>query len=202
MLSAPTNAKKIAWQQTHVFWGDERWVAPSHHDSNFGLAREELLVNIPIPPHNIHPIATDFSSPEIAAEKYENDLREFFHMIFPAETTDSADGQLMPSFDLVLLGMGEDGHTASLFPASEILEEKKKWVAAVSQETGRPRIARITLTLPILNQAGNVLFLIAGNRKKEVLNTFVTCPKKAEKLYPAARIKPHGNLIWLVAEQA
>ena len=74
MLSAPTNAKKIAWQQTHVFWGDERWVAPSHHDSNFGLAREELLVNIPIPPHNIHPIATDFSSPEIAAEKYENDL--------------------------------------------------------------------------------------------------------------------------------
>ena len=111
-------------------------------------------------------------------------------------------GEVMavPSFDLVLLGMGTDGHIASLFPGSHLLEEKRRWVAAVPEGAGSPPCARITLTLPVLNGAKNILFLISGSRKREILDTILLRPREAEKLYPAARIKPAGNLIWLVAE--
>jgi 6-phosphogluconolactonase/glucosamine-6-phosphate isomerase/deaminase len=97
--------------------------------------------------------------------------------------------------------MGTDGHTASLFPGSNLLEEKKKWVAAVPAGEGSPPVARITLTLPVLNRAKNILFLLAGSPKREILNTILTRPDEAEALYPAARIKPAGNLVWLVAAQ-
>jgi 6-phosphogluconolactonase len=201
MLSEPVNTEQIAWLQTHVFWGDERWVAPTHPDSNYGLATKELLSKIPVPSENIHQIATGYTSPEIAAEIYEKNLRDFFYSKSQGEMVDSTAELFLPRFDLVLLGMGQDGHTASLFPGTGILEEKGKWVAAVTEATGIPRVRRITLTLPVLNQAQNILFLISGNRKKEMLNTITARPEESEKLYPAARIRPAGNLIWLVAKQ-
>ena len=96
--------------------------------------------------------------------------------------------------------MGTDGHTASLFPGSNFLAEKEKWVAAVKEDAGSPPVPRITLTLPVLNQAKNILFLISGNEKKEILDTILDKPKEA-LLYPASHAKPRGNLIWIVAEK-
>jgi 6-phosphogluconolactonase/glucosamine-6-phosphate isomerase/deaminase len=132
---------------------------------------------------------------------YEKHLRDFFYANPLAEMRNIAEDMTVPSFDLALLGMGTDGHTASLFPGSLLLEEKKKWVAAVPDGTGSPPVARITLTLPVLNQAKNILFLISGSKKKEILDTILARPAEAEELYPAARIRPAGNLEWLVAEK-
>lgn len=201
MLSEPANAEQVAWQQTHVFWGDERWVPPTHPDSNYRLAEKELLSKIPLPSENIHQITTGYASPEIAAEIYEKNLRDFFGSTSQVEMNAPTADLSLPRFDLVLLGMGQDGHTASLFPGTDILKEKEKWVAAVPEARGVPQVPRITLTLPVLNQAQNILFLISGKRKKEVLKTILAHPGDAERLYPAAHIRPDGNLIWLIARQ-
>jgi 6-phosphogluconolactonase len=198
--NAPT-CKQIFWQQIHFFWGDERWLAASHRDSNFFMANKALLARVSIPPRNIHRIHTGQANPEIGAEMYEKHLRDFFHARDPEAEKRMAGDMLFPSFDLVILGMGTDGHTASLFPGSNLLEEKKKWVAAVPQGVGSPPFARVTLTLPVLNRAENILFLISGSRKREILHTILTRPAEAETMYPAARIKPAGNLFWLVAEK-
>ena len=200
LLGEPANAEQMPWQQSHFFWGDERWVASTHPDSNYAMAHKTLLSKIHIPPQNIHQIATGNSNPEVGAEMYEKHLRDFFYANPLAEMKNVAGDITLPSFDLVLLGMGTDGHTASLFPGSLLLEEKKKWVAAVPEGTGSPPVARITLTLPVLNGAKNILFLISGSKKKEILDTILTRPGEAEKLYPAARIRPTGNLVWLVTE--
>lgn len=200
ILSEPVNAEQMPWQQCHFFWGDERWVAMTHPDSNFAMVDKALLSKVHIPPQNIHQITTGHTSPEIAAEIYEKHLRDFFHLNPMAEIKSPADDTPLPKFDLVLLGMGPDGHTASLFPGTNLLEEKKKWVAAVPHGPGTIQVPRITLTLPVLNQADNILFLISGSKKREVLDTILTWPEESKKHYPAARIKPAGNLVWLVAE--
>jgi len=189
LLAAAANAARMPWQQSHFFWGDERWLAADHPDSNFSMADKALLSRVPVPAANIHRITTGHSDPETGAGLYEKHLRDFFR---------SRDLPV-PRFDLVLLGMGTDGHTASLFPGSDLLEEKKKWVAAVPPGAGAPPVARITLTLPVLNRARNICFLIAGKKKKEILHTILTRPQEAEALYPAARVKPAGSLVWLVA---
>ena len=119
----------------------------------------------------------------------------------PQEAKSAARNMIFPNFDIILLGMGSDGHIASLFPGSELLKEKKKWVAAVPQEVGSPAAARVTLTLPVFNQATNILFLISGSKKRKILDTILSNPAEAEEIYPAALIKPAGNLIWLVAEK-
>ena len=201
LLSANAHAEQMPWQQSHFFWGDERWVTSTHPDSNFSMADKALLSKIPVPPGNIHQITTTHKNPEAAALIYEKNLRDFFQMMGPAEMKNITGDTTIPSFDLVLLGMGKDGHIASLFPGSDLLEEKKKWVAAVPEGAGSPPVARITLTLPVLNRAKNIIFLIAGSRKKAILDTILTRPEEAEKLYPAARIKPAGNLVWLAAEK-
>jgi 6-phosphogluconolactonase len=190
----------MPWRQSHFFWGDERWVTSTHQDSNFAMAHKTLLAKVHIPPQNIHRISTEDTNPDEGAARYEKHLRDFFHTKPSAEIKKIAADLSAPRFDLVLLGMGADGHTASLFPGSSLLEEKKEWIAAVPAGVGSPPVARITLTLPVLNQAKNILFLIAGNRKRELLDTILLRPEEAEELYPAARIKPAGNLIWLVAE--
>lgn len=200
-LSDPSCAQQIDWHRCHFFWGDERWVAATHPDSNFALANKTFLAKLHIPRYNIHQIPTDQTKPEIGAAMYEKHLRSFFHSQPLAATNSIDEISGCPSFDLILLGMGPDGHTASLFPGSDLLEEKKKWVAAVEAGVGSPPVPRITLTLPVLNQARNILFIIAGNRKRKILDAIVTQPGAAETLYPAARIKPAGNLIWLVAEK-
>ena len=199
ILSEPANASQMPWQQSHFFWGDERWVAATHPDSNFAMAHKFLLSKIHVPPQNIHQITTGHSSPEIGAEVYEKHLRDFFYSMPMVEMKDPPNDSPLPSFDLVLLGMGTDGHTASLFPGSDLLMENKKWVASVPERAETPSLPRITMTLPILNRAKNILFLISGSRKRKVLNTILTRPAEAENLYPAARIKPDGNLIWLAS---
>ena len=201
ILSEPSSADQMPWQQSHFFWGDERWLASKHQDSNFSMAWNALFSKIHIPPRNIHQISTGHKAPEIGAEIYEKHLRDFFHSKPLTETFRISEEINFPRFDFVLLGMGPDGHTASLFPNSNFLEEKKKWVAAVKEETGSPPVPRITLTLPVLNQAKNILFLLSGSTKRKILDTILEKPEMAEKLYPAAHVKPRGSLTWIVAEK-
>ena len=132
---------------------------------------------------------------------YEKYLRDFFQSKPLTETASISEKTIFPSFDFILLGMGPDGHTASLFPNSNILKEKKKWVAAVKKDTGSPPVPRITLTLPVLNQAKNILFLFSGSTKKKILDTILDQPEVAETIYPAAQVKPRGNLTWIFAEE-
>jgi 6-phosphogluconolactonase len=201
ILSSPPQAEQMPWQHCHFFWGDERWVASMHPDSNFSMADKALLSKVPVPPRNIHRIVTEYQNPDIGAEMYEKHLHHFFHQTLPAATKTPASREPVPGFDLVLLGMGTDGHTASLFPGSPLLEERKKWVVPVPAGTGDPPVARITLTLPVLNRARNVLFLISGSKKKAILKTILSRPDEAQRLYPAARVKPAGNLVWLAAAE-
>lgn len=200
-LSKPETAGKQLWQKCHIFWGDERWVPANHPESNFAMADRAMLAKIRIPARNIHRIKTEYHSPEKAAIEYEKHLKNFFRAPKPAQKTRSAPERTMPLFDLVLLGMGSDGHTASLFPGTPLLPDKKKWVAAVPAGIGNPPAARITLTPALLNQAKNSLFLIGGSEKRKILAEILSHPEKTKKKYPAAWIKPAGKLIWLVAEK-
>jgi 6-phosphogluconolactonase len=201
LLSKPSRTDQMPWQQCHFFWGDERWLVPEDPDSNFFMAHNALFSKVQIPPQNVHQIPTGHQTPEIGAEMYEKHLRDFFHSKPLTESIKVSENRTFPSFDLILLGMGTDGHTASLFPGSNYLEEKEKWVTAVEEGVGSPPVPRITLTLPVLNQTKNILFLLSGNEKKKILDTILDKPEEAEKLYPAAHVKPRGNLIWVIAEK-
>ena len=204
ILGNTPGSPAIPWEQCHFFWGDERWVAPDHPDSNYAMVRKALFAGRHIPPRNIHRIPTGNRDPETDAAIYEKHLRDFFQTEPEAKPAVGIPGRSsLPLFDLVLLGMGSDGHTASLFPGSPLLTEKKKWVAAVAGDSGSPPVPRITLTLPILNRAANVLFLIAGDHKRTVLETFLgKSPAERIKLgYPAALVQPGGRLLWIIAEE-
>jgi 6-phosphogluconolactonase len=195
LLSERIQSGQAIWQQCHFFWGDERCVDSTHADSNYFTVHKNLLSDVRISPENIHPIFTGCQTPEECAEIYEEHLRKFFQSKTPEHN-------IFPSFDLILLGMGADGHTASLFPGSGYLHEKEKWVTAVQEGIGSPPVARITLTLPIINQAKNVLFLISGNDKKRLLDTFINTPPLAnDERYPAAHVRPAGKLTWIIAEE-
>lgn len=188
LLAGPEFAPQIPWPDVHFFWGDERAVPPDHPDSNYRMAFETLLSKAPVPPENVHRIEAE-KPPEAAAAAYEKTLREFFHL---AETD-------RPRFDLVLLGLGADGHTASLFPGSPALAEERRPVVAVYVE--KLGAHRITLTLPVLNRAANVFFLVSGADKAAALAA-VFRPGAGERL-PAARVDPSdGRLVWFVDEAA
>ena len=140
------------WKHIHLFWVDERCVPPDHPDSNYGMTAEALLNHIEIPGENIHRIHGE-QPPEPAALIYEKELRHFF-------------GEQLPVFDLILLGLGSDGHTASLFPGSPALQEKKRWAVEVKHDAPPPPLVdRVTLTIPVLKEAREVIFLVSGNRK-------------------------------------
>ena len=172
---------KIPWPSVHLFWGDERCVPPVDPDSNFRMASEMLLERIPIPPGNVHRILGE-RPPELAAEAYERELRVFF----PA-------GASLPAFDLVILGVGADGHTASLFPGSSALEESKRWVMAVEAPGGVPCRHRVTLTLPAINASKGVLFLITGADKGRTLRDLCR-DSVIPAATPAGRVCPEGDL--------
>jgi 6-phosphogluconolactonase len=177
------------WRSIHFFWSDERDIPPDHPDSNYRLAREALFDRIDIPKENIHPIQTELYFPAAAADAYENELKQFF-VLQPEE---------IPRLDLIFLGMGDDGHTASLFPHSEARQETKRLVAAPWVE--QHGAYRITLTLPVINNAACILFLIQGNAKAEMLKRVLTSPLQPD-LLPAQAIQPvAGELLWL-ADQA
>ena len=192
-LAKEPHAGKVDWQHTHLFWGDERCVPSDNPDSNFSLAFQTLISKVDVPPANIHRIPAATGSPKAGAKEYEKTLRAFFE---PSVKSDSIISY--PSFDLVLLGMGTDGHTASLFPGDESLGEKTSWVVAVEGTRASPPVPRITLTLPAINEAKCVLFLVSGSRKLKILQEILNNPHTVT--YPAARVQPGGKLLWFVDE--
>lgn len=186
-LLARMDRGSIPWKQTHVFWADERYVAPDSRESNFAAAAADLLQHVQIPPLQIHRIPTDYHSHEAAAIEYEMRLRSLFRDF------DS------PAFDLALLGMGGDGHTASLFPGVSISYDSRRWAAAVTAPEYRPPIYRITLTLSALNGARVAAFLVTGADKRDTLHDVLG---GASPDLPAARIRPREELIWMVDRAA
>ena len=189
-LIAANASATLPWAQMFFFWGDERHVPPDDPDSNYRMAKEALLSKVPIPPSNIFPIPAENPDASAAAEAYEQTLRKFFGL---------SAGEL-PSFDLILLGMGPDGHTASLFPESGALQEKSRLVVANWVE--KLKTSRITFTLPVLNAARCVAFVVSGADKAEVLHEVLEGDAPAEK-YPSRLVQPsNGKLIWFVDRAA
>ncbi len=190
-LLASEYREQVSWAQVHLFWGDERYVPPSDPRSNYRMARETLLDHVPIPEANLHPMPTEFPEAEKSATVYENFLRKHF----PAA---------WPRFDLVLLGMGPDGHTASLFPDTPVLDEQERWVAA-SRAPVEPR-QRLTLTLPVLNHAAQLYFLVAGDEKFGALRQALAGKTDASddwKRCPAAAVQPiQGAVTWWTDQAA
>jgi 6-phosphogluconolactonase len=188
---------RVAWEEIHFFWGDERHVPPNHPDSNFRMAREAMLDHAPVPAAHVHRIAAEEPDAGRAAAAYERELIEIFHLRADRDGPPVPD---WPRFDLVLLGLGEEGHTASLFPASPLLGEKRRLVAAVWVE--QHRTWRITLTPPVLCWAATVIFLVSGAAKAAALAAVVEGEPRPE-LYPAQVVAPvDGRLLWLVDEAA
>lgn len=179
LLADPPYCGRFPWPRTHWFWGDERFVPHDDARSNYRMARQALLSRAPIPPENIHPIPTEGLDPNAAAAAYEAALRSFYG----AERLDPA----RPLFDVNLLGLGGDGHTASLFPGNATLNEREKWVCAV---IGAKPEARITLTYPTLESSRQVAFLVAGSEKRAILRRL----RSGDRSLPAARVNPSGTL--------
>ncbi len=182
----------IDWTHIHFFFGDERAVPPDHADSNYRMAHAALFAPLAIPPSHIHRMVAEGSDLDTAAHAYEAELRSHFNL---------SDTDTPPSFDLILLGMGPDGHTASLFPHKPALQEKTRLV--VGTEPGlKPFVPRLTLTYPVLNQAANVLFLVAGADKAVTLHRVLTEPTDPDAL-PSQSVAPtDGSLVWLVDQAA
>jgi 6-phosphogluconolactonase len=178
-LAGPPYRDAFPWSRTHWFWGDERFVPHDDASSNYRMVRDAMLSRAPIPATNIHPILTEGVTPEAAAAVYERDLKSFYGV----DRLDPA----RPLFDATLLGLGTDGHTASLFPGSIVLEERSRWVAAV---IGAKSEARITLTYPALESSSHAAFLVSGVEKRAVFSRL----RRGDGSLPAARLHPRGKL--------
>jgi 6-phosphogluconolactonase len=186
LLASDEFQKRFPWRRVSWYWGDERFVPHDHPDSNYRMVRESLLDEAPIPPHNIHPVPTDGTAEE-AALRYERTLQE----AYGSKTLDPA----RPLFDITMLGLGSDGHTASLLPGAPALEERERWVVAVL--LGR-RGARISLTCPAIESSRHVAFLVAGREKAAVLGAI----RAGGSPLPAARLRPLGEVLWFVDRAA
>lgn len=189
LLGEPATAGQIDWARVHIFWGDERCVPPDHNESNYRMARDTLLGRLPLPEYNIHRIQGELP-PQVAADAYLQELEGFFV------------GQSgLPRFDLVLLGMGEDGHVASLFPGEAALEEVDRWVVAVKHNRPpAPLVDRVSVTLPVINAARRVALIVSGSGKAERVRQALSGADALETL-PVQRVKPQqGELIWLLDE--
>jgi len=186
MLSARGN--QLPWEKTHIFLADERFVPSSDKESNYRLIREYLLSHIDIPEANIHPVQTEEITLKQAAERYEDDIGNFFNI----------QGDRIPVFDLIMLGMGEDGHTASLFPGTPSLEEKRRLTIPVIAVKAPNK--RISLTLPVLNKAKHIIFLVSGEDKAPAVKEML---ESRDSELPAALVKPeHGSLLLVIDEAA
>ncbi len=188
-LLASEYADKMEWNSIHLFWGDERYVPQDHPDSNFRMAHHAWISKVSIPLQNVHHIQTEKETPEKAAESYERTLVEFFRV---------SEGMPDATFDLMLLGIGTDGHTASLFPGSPALSEKGRWVVSTDAPPSVFPKKRITLTLPLINRGRKVFFLAYGEEKKNVIRAILEKPEKARKIYPAAMVRARERLLWYV----
>jgi len=186
LLAGKPYCLTIPWKKIHVYWGDERCVPSNDKASNQLMARQSLLDHVPIPTANIHPIVYD-NSPSMAAKQYESLLQATFK------------GQAS-QFDIVLLGLGDDGHTASLFPMTEALHIQNHWVSPVY--VAKQNLYRVTLTAPILNQATTIIFLVAGSTKAHIIREVIEGPRDSNRL-PAQLIQPvNGELYWLLDQDA
>jgi 6-phosphogluconolactonase len=188
-LSEEPYREEISWKSVHVFWGDERHVPPDHPESNFGMAHDALLSKVPLPADNVHRVRAEKDA-ERAAEDYAWTLRSFF---------DLDEGE-WPRLDLALMGIGEDGHTASLFPGSDAVRERSRliiapWVSSLGT-------FRITMTAPVFNRSACVLFLVSGEKKAEALRAVLEGDFQPDR-FPAQAIQPEdGKLLWLVDRAA
>ncbi len=178
----------LPWERIHCFWGDERYVPADHPDSNEGMARHLWLNQVSIPPENIHPMPTRSGDAAVDAALYDQALRDFFQAPAPE----------IPQLDLILLGLGDDGHTASLFPETPALDVHDRLVT-VGDKDGQPRI---TFTVPLINRARSVLFLVAGSNKQAALSQIFledpADPRQLDRHYPARLVRPQGHLLWLL----
>ena len=176
----------IDWPAWHVFWADERCVPLTSPNSNYALAKEHLFRHVPLPEDQVYALESELG-PEVAARAYEEYLQSFFT---------PPPGQI-PRFDLVLLGMGEDGHTASLFPNHPLLEETRRWVAPII-DSPKPPPERVTLTLPVINNARHIIFVTAGAGKAQTLHEVLGAGARGKGL-PARRVSPtDGTLQWYI----
>lgn len=182
LLASDDFRGRFPWKRVSWYWGDERFVPYDHPDSNYRMTREAMLAKVPVPPENIHPVPAD-GTPDEAALRYERDLQA----AYGGATLDPA----RPLFDITLLGLGTDGHTASLLPGEPVLQEQKHWVAAVSH--GRPEV-RVTMTYPAINSSRYVAFLVTGKDKAEIFRSI----RAGGSDVPAARVRPAGELVWFV----
>ncbi|MEM8637317.1 MAG: 6-phosphogluconolactonase [Cyanobacteria bacterium P01_G01_bin.54] len=183
-LYAALAAENLPWEQLHIFWGDERYVTPDHADSNQRMARQAWLDHVPIPAANIHPMPTQASDPAQDAVMHESQLQDFFQ---------TQPGQ-WPQFDLILLGMGDDAHTASLFPGTTALQICDRLVTVGNKGESQ----RLTFTVPLINAAKRVMFLVSGAGKQGALEK-VFAPEADNSQYPSRFIQPQsGEMIWLL----
>lgn len=186
LLAQAPYVKKINWKNIYIFWSDERCLPFSDKENNSHMASIALLDNVPLPKENIFPVPVNFE-PAKAAARYEQMIKTFFK-------------EKEPRFDLILLGLGEDGHTASLFPGTEILGEKKAMVKEVY--LGEKKISRVSFTIPLINNARHVLFLVTGKEKASIVAKLFSKPVK-KNILPAGLIKPiKGDLFWFLDKSA
>jgi 6-phosphogluconolactonase len=187
LLASDFYRERMPWSAIHLFWGDERHVPPDHPDSNFRMAREAMLDRVPVPAENVHRIPAEEPDAQRAAAEYESTLRSFFA---------PAPGE-WPRFDLILLGLGKDGHTASLFPGGDAVRERERLVVAPWVEA--QKTFRITLTPPVLNHARCAMFLVSGEEKAAALHAVLEGAREPER-YPAQIVE--GNRLWMVDRAA
>lgn len=187
MLGQEPLSSNIPWDKTDIFWVDERCVPENDPASNFGLAKKDFLDKIPIAQNQIHPMPVEVSPGE-GARIYQGALSDFFHL-------QKGD---FPVFDLIFLGTGKDGHTASLFPGQKALDEMEKLVIFI--KGGDPDVNRLTMTFPVLNHARKIVFMVSGINKADVVKTILEFP---EARLPAQRIQPiDGTLTWLLDSES
>ncbi len=179
---------RMSWPRLDLWWVDERCVPPGDPDSNYRMTREAMLDHVPLPPSQIHRIEGELD-PEAAAARYESELRNSFRL----------EGAELPRFDVIALGMGPDGHTASLFPHTQALHELGR--LAVANRVEAKDAWRVTLTSPVINRGSHVFFLIAGADKAEILKEVFTGPRDPERL-PSQLIKPAGGILTLLLDRA
>jgi 6-phosphogluconolactonase len=184
-----SHKKTLPWNKTHVFLTDERYVPYEDEESNLHMINDTLLTRVSIPKENVHSISTSEVTPWESAEKYEEDLISFFSTAVTA----------LPEFDLILLGIGEDGHTASLFPETPSLKETRRFAVTVSPKD-KPKKDRITITFPVINMAKNIIFLVTGGNKAKIVKAVI---EGKNNLHPAAMVEPEkGKLVFLLDEDA
>jgi 6-phosphogluconolactonase len=189
LLAAAPLRETMPWERVHLFFGDDRFVAADDPNSNFGMAREAMIAHVPVPPENVHGIPTN-GIPTDGARQYEATLKAFYG----ADGLDPA----RPLFDVVLLGMGPDGHTASLFPGKPALDEKQRWAVEVPEPGLTPFVPRVTLTYPALQSARSVAFVAAGADKTAMMRRVLA----GEHALPSARVSPVNELVWFVDHAA